>query len=456
MIAQLLRSIPRYELSTEKFLLVVFIVATAPIIVLFAFESSQRRGQKLQPRGCRKLGLRAKSNIADEYNSEYGKAQEPGQDKNGVERWRVKSLWIYPIKSCRGVELNRGTVVSTGMQYDRQFCFALWKERPAQSSSVAAAAAAAAAATASEPNDNIDSKKGGKEKEMYWKFITQRDHPLLALVETEVWVPDPASPGYSLKAQDVQGGGVLVIKFPGKRYGIIGTLLDSLFGAPQESFRVPLDPTAEQIKARGFTRDNMTVWKDSPLSLKLNGVVPREFGQFLRLSETESLSLFRVDKEHYREVFKCAPRADDLGYQPITGFADSYPLHIQNLASVRDVGERVKSQVPNLSVLRFRPNIIVTGPEAYAEDSWKKLRIGQDVFHVSCRTTRCKLPNNDPDTGVKNKVEPDRTLRAYRCIDEGSPKHACLGMMMVASSQLSTVKVGDKLDVLETGDHFYL
>lgn len=30
------------------------------------------------------------------------------------ESWKVKSLWIFPIKSCRGIELKESRVVSTG------------------------------------------------------------------------------------------------------------------------------------------------------------------------------------------------------------------------------------------------------------------------------------------------------------------------------------------------------
>lgn len=52
--------------------------------------------------------------------------------------------------------------------------------------------------------------------------------------------------------------------------------------------------------------------------------------------------------------------------------------------------------------------------------------------------------------------EPDQTLRSYRNIDAGSPKNACLGMQLVPADKFSTLKVGDKLVVLETGDHLYI
>ena len=118
----------------------------------------------------------------------------------------------------------------------------------------------------------------------------------------------------------------------------------------------------------------------------------------------------------------------------------------------------------------------VTGPPAYAEDHWKKIRIGSSEYFVTCRTARCRLPNVDPETGEKHAAEPDRTLKSFRLIDEGAGKDACLGMQMVPAvgrtyvfifckvrgadeTQLpeeELIKVGDAIEVLETGKHCYI
>lgn len=52
--------------------------------------------------------------------------------------------------------------------------------------------------------------------------------------------------------------------------------------------------------------------------------------------------------------------------------------------------------------------------------------------------------------------EPDKTMRSYRNIDAGSPKNACLGMQLVPRDKFSTLRVGDKLVVHETGEHLYV
>lgn len=46
------------------------------------------------------------SNLRDQYDY-------PSQGE-GPDSWKVRSLWIFPIKSCYGIELKESRVVSTG------------------------------------------------------------------------------------------------------------------------------------------------------------------------------------------------------------------------------------------------------------------------------------------------------------------------------------------------------
>lgn len=401
-------------------------------IIYFSWVNKQEN----EPEGCTKLSLRTSSNLSDEHAKCYS---EGSRQNHGTNRWRVKSLWIYPIKSCRGVELSQGTVISTGMQYDRQFSFARLQGGFPASSSL------------TDPGANYE-----------WKFITQRERPQLARVRVEIWLPDPSSSTYSPDHPNVQSEGVLLIKFPIED-GFWGWMSDNsvrLGGrAFERSFQVPFNPTEKQIKEHGYATEKMTIWKDSPPSLVVastsppeNNLVMKELSRFLNISS--SLCLFRVSDE--REVYRCAPRKEQLGYQSQVGFQDAYPLHILNLASVRDVGKRLIKGSPRLSALQFRCNILITGPEAYDEDGWKRIKIGELEYYVCCRTARCGLPNVDQITGVRDKTEPFTTLRSYRAIDPGAGKHACLGMQMVPALEESTIKVGDLIEVLETGEHYYI
>jgi uncharacterized protein YcbX len=130
-----------------------------------------------------------------------------------------------------------------------------------------------------------------------------------------------------------------------------------------------------------------------------------------------------------------------------------------NLASIRDVESKMPKVkgAPRLSAARFRANLIITGPEAYHEDSWRRIKIGYYEYDVSCRTARCKMPNVDQVTGDRHPSEPDHTLRAFRAVDPGTgPNVGCLGMQMVPLAKESALRVGDEITVLYVGEHHYV
>jgi uncharacterized protein YcbX len=111
---------------------------------------------------------------------------------------------------------------------------------------------------------------------------------------------------------------------------------------------------------------------------------------------------------------------------------------------------------------------IVTGPPAYDEDHWSRIRIGGKLYDACSRCTRCKLPNNDPASGVADKNFPYNAMNKYRRIDEGSKNSPCLGMNLVPMldegdeapkdnhSTVATIKVGDKVELLSTKEHLYI
>ncbi|MCJ1384898.1 hypothetical protein MMC17_008016 [Xylographa soralifera] len=347
------------------------------------------------------------------------------QKRTNTSQSRVKSLWIFPVKSCRGVELDTANIVSTGMKYDRQFSFAQME---------------------------IASQK--------WRFLSQRHNPLLAHIKTELWVPDPSLRSYSPSLPGVQSDGVIIMTYPRQLRGL-DAVIDRLYAAftgnhLEKKVAIPFNPTAEQIKNHGYTMEHMTIWKDHPVALNLSSSFSVELQELKTLLNVKrQLALFRVANDHERKVFRDAPREGQVGYQPSVGFADAYPLHIMNVASVEDVRKRLADTIPDLEVLRFRPNIVIEGPPAFDEDAWKYVRIGKFEYYVACRTARCLLPNVHPLTGVKHPTEPDTKLKSYRRIDAGSPKDACLGMQMVPATPFCSMSVGDIIEVLRTGEHIY-
>ncbi|AMC33427.1 MOSC domain-containing protein [Janthinobacterium sp. B9-8] len=93
-------------------------------------------------------------------------------------------------------------------------------------------------------------------------------------------------------------------------------------------------------------------------------------------------------------------------------FVDGHPLLLIGEASLGDLSERVGR---SLSMQRFRPNLIVRGGAAFAEDGWKKIRIGEVIFNFIKPCERCVFTTIDPETGEKSSdQEPLRTLVKYR------------------------------------------
>jgi uncharacterized protein len=101
----------------------------------------------------------------------------------------------------------------------------------------------------------------------------------------------------------------------------------------------------------------------------------------------------------------------------VVSFADGYPLLLTSEASLRQLNEwiaegRHPAEGP-LPMIRFRPNVVVTGTAAFAEDDWHLVRIGEVRFRVAKGCGRCVLTTVDPDTAAKGK-EPLATLARYR------------------------------------------
>ncbi len=108
-------------------------------------------------------------------------------------------------------------------------------------------------------------------------------------------------------------------------------------------------------------------------------------------------------------------RQVDSGYAAAgdqVGFADGFPLLLIGQASLEDLSARVGRP---LEMLRFRPNLVVDGSAAYAEDGWKRIRIGGLDFRVAKGCSRCIVTTLDPRSGERDADrEPLATLKTYR------------------------------------------
>lgn len=123
-------------------------------------------------------------------------------------------------------------------------------------------------------------------------------------------------------------------------------------------------------------------------------------------------------------------------------FADGYPLLLIGQSSLDDLSARIGKPV---SMSRFRPNLVVAGADAFAEDGWKRIRIGEVVFRIEKPCERCVFTTVDPETGTKSlNQEPLRTLATYR----RTPAGVIFGQNVIAEDEGELVP-GMSISVLE-------
>lgn len=123
-----------------------------------------------------------------------------------------------------------------------------------------------------------------------------------------------------------------------------------------------------------------------------------------------------------------------------TAFSDGFPLLLISQASLDDLNSHLKTPV---SMDRFRPNIVVEGCEAFAEDNWKEIRIGEITFRIVKPCSRCVIPSINVETGDKEE-EPLKTLVAYRK-KEGK---IFFGQNVIANST-NNIEIGMPVEILK-------
>lgn len=256
-----------------------------------------------------RLGLsRAESNLKDQYSPRH----KGDASASEASRARLQALEIFPVKSCRGIEVSRSRVLPTGLEFDRLYTFAQLKSPFPLS---------------------VNATEEEKQKGHTWEFITQRQFALLAMVKVDVWVPNPARKQAAGGYEGTPGEAWIMLRFPWKELGLRGVLQTAAAklsrgwnAVPETEILLPVAfPSDAEIKQRGYEFENVKIWKDVVKALNLKSELPKELAQFLGVSN--QLGLFRINPEVLREVYRCAPTKEAAGYQPIVGFQDAVRLN---------------------------------------------------------------------------------------------------------------------------------
>ncbi|XP_043913716.1 mitochondrial amidoxime reducing component 2-like [Protopterus annectens] len=127
-------------------------------------------------------------------------------------------------------------------------------------------------------------------------------------------------------------------------------------------------------------------------------------------------------------------------------YPDASPIMLLSEASVEDLNTRLQKKV---TIYNFRPCIVVSGCNAFDEDSWKEVDIGNVRLASVMSCPRCIFTTVDPETGIIDMKEPLETLKSYRLCDPSEKN-------IYKSSPLFGVYYGvDKTGVMRVGDPVY-
>jgi len=232
----------------------------------------------------------------------------------------VSSLIYYPIKACRGFEIESATIERMGLEHDRRMM--------------------------------VVTSEG--------EFLTQREFPRLALVHPKLvdGTLELSAPNYDCIQLGVQSSG---------------------------------------------TPWPVNVWKSKGVqAIDQGDEAAAWFSDWLGTA----VRLVHIADGYKRLVNESYAVHDD----DHTGFADGYPILLTSEEGLQDLNSRLESPVP---MNRFRPNIVLKGCEAFEEDRWNRIGIGDVELAVVKPCARCEVTTIDKET-LERKKEPLKTLGKYR------------------------------------------
>lgn len=273
---------------------------------------------------------------------------------------RVSQLWVYPIKSLKGILLDDVQLDNRGFQFDRRWML-------------------------------VDSDN---------RFITQRQYPGMALI-----APELSDFGLAVRAPDMP---VLIVPYPD-----------------------------HQIEL--YDEVEVKCWDDQITAHHINTAIDNWFSEFLGI---DCQLVYMPDNSE---------RLVDQNYaknNEIASFSDGFPNLIISEASLEDLNGRVEI---DLTINRFRPNIVISGGEPYVEDSLGHFRINQIDFYAVKPCSRCVITTINPETGEKESREPLKTLSEFRKINN----KVFFGQNLLHKLNYTSdnhIRVGDRVDIIQSSE----
>jgi uncharacterized protein YcbX len=199
---------------------------------------------------------------------------------------------------------------------------------------------------------------------------------------------------------------------------------------------------------------NVWVWRSKNLLAEDCG---SEIAAWLSSFLGVTCRLVRIGEKFRRPVlqkpayFAAPPGAPTVEGRIVTPdlfhFADGYPFLAIAESSLADLNDRIVADGGEpVPMDRFRPNFVISGCAAFAEDTWPRLRIGPIAFRAAGPCSRCAITTTDQLTGERGK-EPLRTLATYRR-DALDSTDVNFGQNLVHETKTGTLRVGDAVEPL--------
>ena len=178
-----------------------------------------------------------------------------------------------------------------------------------------------------------------------------------------------------------------------------------------------------------------TIWKDECDANQVSEEANTWLSDFLK----QDCRLVRQMENVVRPVDPDYARPTDQ-----VAFSDGFPFLIISENSLVSLNDAMQLDLP---MARFRPNLVISGCPAYAEDSWREIGIGNIDFRLPKPCSRCIVPTIDPETATTGK-EPLTTLNKLR-----KWQNKVYFGQNALHNQCGTVSVGDTVRVTLTGEN---
>jgi uncharacterized protein YcbX len=344
----------------------------------------------------------------------------------------VSGLFVHPVKSMRSISLSESTLDRKGLTGDRRFMVVYELPLPVY-------------------------KKNWGQGDTTHRFLTQRQCPSLATISATM--DDSKSERVLVLEQKSSTSGkhpsTTIIRIPltNKSHPQLSSNQRHLAGIWDDVVAVEDmgDDAAAFLQAIADA--------DDELSASTQGG-SKKVVRLVTESTTSPLPPMGTDDRSYVPGYAKTWTGGFLGKPTLT---DGFPILIASEASLEALNEKlVEGGKETIPMSRFRPNIVVKGTllTPFEEDRWKVVAIGDTVFAIVKACPRCKQSCTDQTTGtVSPEMEPVETMKSFRRSLGNQPSNGDVffaqNAIPIGKLEGKTIRVGDSVRILETGDPVY-